>query len=124
MGLTPFLAWEKRLTESGPLVRQDSDAVFRFGNNGRLKALFSAEVDIWLFNKAAFLFVTIAAGQMPLLLGRSPHTFGSKQLVVDFVANKVNSVTLGLRKEALKEHEGHLVLDLMNTTLPFAGCAA
>ena len=117
MGLTPFLAWEKCLKEGAligdPLSRQTSDSVFKFGNNGRLKALFAVEVPIWLYGKKAFLFVTIVAGQTPLLLSR--HTLRSMQASIDFSAGLISSGHLGVDHEPIKEVGGHLVLDLMNT---------
>ena len=117
MGLIPFVAWEKCLKEDAlirePLSRQTSDSVFKFGNNGRLKALFAAEVPIWLYGKKAFLFVTIVAGQTPLLLSR--HTLRSMHASIDFSAGVITSGQLGVDHEPIKEVGGHLVLDLMNT---------
>ena len=117
MGLIPFVAWEKCLKEDAlirePLSRQTSDSVFKFGNNGRLKALFAAEVPIWLYGKKAFLFVTIVAGQTPLLLSR--HTLRSMHASIDFSAGVITSGQLGVDHEPIKEVGGHLALDLMNT---------
>ena len=126
MGLLPFTAWEKCLKELGLLkdsiIRQDSEAVFRFGNNGRLKALFSASIPIWLYGKAALLEVAVVAGETPLLLSR--HTLASMKLCIDFASGEVTSEALGIdKRELLQELGGHLVIDLLKDP-PISDCAA
>ena len=126
MGLSPFTAWEKCLKEHGLLkdsiIRQDSEAVFRFGNNGRLKALFSAPIPIWLYGKAALLEVAVVAGETPLLLSR--HTLASMKLCIDFASGGVTSEALGIdKREPLQQLGGHLVIDLLKDP-PISDCAA
>lgn len=126
MGLLPFTAWEKCLKELGLLkdsiLRQDSEAVFRFGNNGRLKALFSASIPIWLYGKAALLEVAVVAGETPLLLSR--HTLASMKLCIDFASGGVTSEALGIdKREPLQQLGGHLVIDLLKDP-PISDCAA
>ena len=123
MGIFPFMRWETKLREiqviEEALPRMSTDEIFKFGNNGRLKALFRVEVPVGLYGKQARLDVCVVAGQTPLLVSRA--TMVKLGLSIDFGNQTVTSAQLAVTSKPLLEHGGHLILDMMN--FPQAECA-
>ena len=119
MGLFSFMVWEEKLKQTGVLpngaVRQDSDEVFQFGNNGQLKSLFSVDLPVTVFGKIATLRVCIVAGHTPLLLSRK--TLGKLGLSINFEENLISSKKLGIDQRPMLEEAGHLVIDFMEDHL-------
>ena len=116
MGIFPFLKWEAKLRDMSvvkhDLPRLETDEIFKFGNNGRLKALFRVEIPVGIFGQTAILDVCIVAGQTPLLISR--ETTVKLGLAIDFGRQTVTSETLEVSSMPLIEHGGHLILDMMS----------
>ena len=115
MGIVPFGRWESKLRENGTidnsLPRLETDEIFKFGNSGRLKALFRVQVPVEVFGKRSLLDLCIVAGETPLLISRATMT--KLGLTIDFHSQTITSSRLDVSAEPLSEHCGHLVLNLL-----------
>ena len=120
IGLFVFRQWEQCLQDhqilQEPVPRLESREVFQFGNAGQLKGLFSAILPVSVFGVRLELKVCVVAGSTPLLLSRS--TIAKLGLAIDFENNTASSRKLGIFQHPIAEVHGHLVVDLLDASLP------
>ena len=105
-----FEAFRNYLKSLGKeITTSPSDVVYKFGNDGHKKSLFSAVIPVRLFGKNAKLRVDVIASNCPLLMGRP--TLEKIGLILNF---KDSTATVDGNKYSLQRSEkGHFLVSLM-----------